>query len=132
MPRILIVDSDLNIGQQLQPILAAEGFDVLVAVSGQGAVAMAQMNKPSLILLDVQLPDADGFEVCRSLRTGGAHNTAGLRLAGRGLDRAPVPFGHRHHALAHIRAESATLPALHKLAVLSRRPCPETPVRRLP
>lgn len=52
--------------------------------------------------------------------------------AGPGLDSAPVPFGHRHHALAHIRAESATLPALHKLAVFSRRPCPETPVRRLP
>lgn len=72
MPRILIVDSDLNIAQQLQPILAAEGFEVLVAVSGQGAAAMAQLNRPSLILLDVQLPDVDGYEVCRSLRAAAA------------------------------------------------------------
>ncbi len=69
MPKILIVDSDLNIVQDLQPILAAEGFEVLIAVSGQGAVAMAQLNRPSLILLDIELPDADGYEVCRSLRS---------------------------------------------------------------
>ena len=68
MPKILIVDSDLNIVQDLQPILAAEGFDVLIAVSGQGAAAIAQLNRPSLVLLDVQLPDMDGYEVCRLLR----------------------------------------------------------------
>ena len=72
MPRILIVDSDLNIAQELQPILAAEGFEVLIAVSGQGAATMAQVNRPSLVLLDVQLPDVDGYEVCRLLRSGTA------------------------------------------------------------
>jgi pilus assembly protein CpaE len=68
VPKILIVDGDLDTAQELQPILAAEGFEILIAVSGQGAVGMAQLNRPSLVLLDVQLPDMDGYEVCRLLR----------------------------------------------------------------
>jgi len=69
LSRILIIDSDSNSTEQVKRILEAEDYEVLVAVTGQGGIARAQMKRPSLILLDTDLPDFDGYEVCRALRT---------------------------------------------------------------
>lgn len=68
MPKILIVDSDLNTVEQLQQLFAGEGYEVLTAVTGQGGMQLAHMHRPSLMLLEIALPDVDGYEVCRSLR----------------------------------------------------------------
>lgn len=67
-PKILIIDSDLNTVGQLQEILEAEGYDVLPVISGQAGIAQAQSHHPSLVLLEIDLPDMDGYRVCQALR----------------------------------------------------------------
>jgi DNA-binding response OmpR family regulator len=66
--RILIVDDDPTAVELMQYILRGEGFETFLAVSGAQGIAMAKEELPDLILLDVMLPEVDGFEVCRRLR----------------------------------------------------------------
>ncbi|GII65205.1 DNA-binding response regulator [Sphaerisporangium krabiense] len=71
--RLLIVEDDPNILELLAASLRFAGFDVDTAASGTNAVEAAQRRRPDLIVLDVMLPDMDGFDVVRRLRGGGAH-----------------------------------------------------------
>ncbi|GII88363.1 DNA-binding response regulator [Sphaerisporangium siamense] len=71
--RLLIVEDDPNILELLAASLRFAGFDVDTAASGTTAVEAAQRRRPDLIVLDVMLPDMDGFDVVRRLRGGGAH-----------------------------------------------------------
>jgi two-component system, OmpR family, alkaline phosphatase synthesis response regulator PhoP len=66
--RILVVDDDKDIRKLVESILIKEGFSTIGAESAGDAHKKIQAGKPDLILMDVQLPDRDGFEVCRSLR----------------------------------------------------------------
>lgn len=65
---ILCVDDDAHILDLLTYILEEAGFSIIVARTGQDALALAITRKPSLILLDLFLPDIPGEEVCRRLR----------------------------------------------------------------
>ncbi|MCW2881904.1 MAG: DNA-binding response regulator [Sphaerisporangium sp.] len=71
--RLLIVEDDPNILELLAASLRFAGFEVTPASSGAHAVEAAQRRRPDLIVLDVMLPDMDGFDVVRRLRGGGAH-----------------------------------------------------------
>src|SRR5690606_20065722 len=71
--RLLIVEDEPNILELLAASLRFAGFGVQTASSGLDAVAAAQRHRPDLIVLDVMLPDMDGFDVVRRLRSGGAH-----------------------------------------------------------
>jgi len=74
--RILVVDDEPDIADLLATGLRFVGFDVRVAHSGADALAVAAAYRPQLMLLDVMLPDIDGFELCRQLRR--AHDGAGV------------------------------------------------------
>ena len=66
--RILVVDdSPVNV-KLLEAKLTAEYYDVLPALSGREALALAEAESPDLILLDVMMPEMDGYETCRRLR----------------------------------------------------------------
>jgi class 3 adenylate cyclase/CheY-like chemotaxis protein len=66
--RILVVDdTPMNI-KILEAVLAPQGYEVLPAGSGQDALDRAIMNSPDLVLLDIVMPEMDGYEVCRRLR----------------------------------------------------------------
>jgi two-component system OmpR family response regulator len=69
--RILVVDDEENITYLLGTALRHFGFSVETAASGRDALTKGAEYKPDLILLDVMLPDLDGFEVCRRLRETG-------------------------------------------------------------
>ncbi|GLW97475.1 response regulator transcription factor [Microtetraspora sp. NBRC 16547] len=71
--RLLIVEDEPNILELLAASLRFAGFEVTTASSGGEAVAAAQRHRPDLIVLDVMLPDMDGFDIVRRLRSGGAH-----------------------------------------------------------
>ncbi|MEU8361334.1 response regulator transcription factor [Nonomuraea sp. NPDC048882] len=71
--RLLIVEDDPNILELLAASLRFAGFDVCTAKSGLDAVASVQRHRPDLVVLDVMLPDLDGFEIVRRLRGGGVH-----------------------------------------------------------
>jgi two-component system OmpR family response regulator len=77
-PRVLVVDDELNIAELVGTALSYEGFEVKLAHDGAGAIAAVQDFAPDLVVLDVMLPDLDGFEVQKRLRAGG--------------DRVPVLF----------------------------------------
>jgi two-component system, OmpR family, response regulator len=66
-PRILVVDDELNIAELISMALRYEGFDVETAGTGAEALAAFERFRPQLIVLDVMLPDFDGFEVARRL-----------------------------------------------------------------
>jgi two-component system alkaline phosphatase synthesis response regulator PhoP len=66
--RILIVEDERAVARGLEYGLTSEGFDVLLARTGQQALDLARREDPHLILLDIRLPDISGFDVCRQLR----------------------------------------------------------------
>src|SRR3954468_18668419 len=73
---ILIVDDHPSFLSAARSVLAAEGFDVVgVARDGESALREALRLSPEIVLLDVSLPDMDGFEVASRLRAAGASST---------------------------------------------------------
>jgi two-component system, OmpR family, response regulator len=71
IPRVLVVDDERNIRELVQVALKFHGFTVSTAANGSQAIRQAEATMPDLIVLDVMLPDFDGFEVCRRLRAAG-------------------------------------------------------------
>ncbi len=70
-PRVLVVDDEANITDLVATALRYEGFETAVAHSGRAALAAFESFRPDLIVLDVMLPDLDGFEVTRRLAADG-------------------------------------------------------------
>ena len=71
IPQVLVVDDELNIRELVQVALKFHGCSVTTAGSGREALRQAEATRPDLIVLDVMMPDMDGFEVCRRLRAAG-------------------------------------------------------------
>ena len=67
--RLLIVEDDYDISNMLHIFFTTQGFEVDIAPRGSAALEKTRHNLPHLIVLDIMLPDIDGFEVCRILRT---------------------------------------------------------------
>src|SRR5437016_9670552 len=65
--RVLVVDDEAGIVEFVATALRYEGFDVAVADDGRSALAQVTSFRPELVVLDVMLPDLDGFEVARRL-----------------------------------------------------------------
>ncbi|NKE72215.1 response regulator [Nitrospiraceae bacterium HYJII51-Mn-bac16s-1-B09] len=68
MPTVLVVDDTETNRYILEKILKTEGFQVISAENGAQTLARAAEERPDLILLDINMPDMDGFEVCRRLK----------------------------------------------------------------
>ncbi|MET0728948.1 MAG: response regulator transcription factor [Acidimicrobiales bacterium] len=77
-PRLLLVDDEENLRSMLEAALRHSGFDVHPVATGRAALDAVPEVHPDLIVLDVMLPDLDGFDVCKRLRSEG--------------DRTPVLF----------------------------------------
>ncbi len=65
---ILIADDEPNIVISIEFLLKREGYDVIVAQNGAEALARVRSEKPDLVILDVMMPQRNGFEVCQDLR----------------------------------------------------------------
>lgn len=86
--RILVVDDDLRLRDLLERYLAQQGFDVRGAANADGMRRELAVHYFDLIVLDLMLPDADGLELCRSLRADGV-TTPVIMLTAKGdeIDR---------------------------------------------
>lgn len=77
-PRVLIVEDDPDVAASLCEHLASQGVSVLHSATGSTVPKLVEQLQPNLVLLDLRLPDADGFDVCRRLMNGEA--TAGVPI----------------------------------------------------
>jgi two-component system response regulator MprA len=129
MKRILVVDDEGAIRGFLKRGLQYKGFDVLEASTGAEALRQLRLGSPDLVLLDVVLPDANGFDLCRSIREDGyvvlpiilltARDEVSDKIAGldEGADdyiTKPFDFA---ELLAHIRAALRRIEGVPHLAV---------------
>lgn len=113
--RILVVEDEPSIAESMQYALEVEGFEVHVAGTGREGVDQAQLFNPSLVLLDVMLPESSGLDVCRQIRASSdvpiimvsardaeADMVAGLELGAD--DYVTKPFSMRE-LVARVRAQ---------------------------
>ncbi len=66
--KILIVDDEVNILMSLEYLLRKKGYEVFIARNGSEALRIAEEEVPDLVLLDIMMPDVDGYEVCTKLK----------------------------------------------------------------
>ena len=90
--KVLIVDDAQMLVETIEYNLEKAGFATLTAFDGEAALSQSQQHRPDLIILDVMLPKASGWEVCRALQQDGAYKTAApiLMLTARGEESDKV------------------------------------------
>ena len=66
--KILIVDDDENIAELISLYLMKECFDTKIVSNGEDALSAFETYQPNLVLLDLMLPEVDGFDICRQVR----------------------------------------------------------------
>jgi PleD family two-component response regulator len=68
-PTILVVEDDVDVADMLNAYFRVQGYDVVAVNWGEDAVKACRTSRPDLVILDIRLPDIDGYEVARRLRT---------------------------------------------------------------
>lgn len=68
-PKILVVEDDLDVAEMLNAYFHVQGYDVLTVNWGEDGVRACQSDHPDLVILDIRLPDIDGYEVAKRLRS---------------------------------------------------------------
>ena len=66
--RILVIDDDASILKLVSNVLIEEGFSVITANCGEEGIKKVHRSKPNLVILDLRLPDMDGFQICQTLK----------------------------------------------------------------
>jgi DNA-binding response OmpR family regulator len=69
MPKVLIIDDEPFTVEMLQTFLQINGYEAIGALTGQDGIILTQVESPDIVLLDLMLPDIDGYDVCRRLRS---------------------------------------------------------------
>src|ERR1700753_1542909 len=84
----LVVEDDPNIVDLVRSNLAVRGFDTVVSTDGMRALQLLETEEPDIVLLDLMLPEADGFELCRQIRE--RSSVAVIVVSARGGERDKV------------------------------------------
>jgi two-component system response regulator MprA len=128
LPRVLVVEDDGDLRRLLRRGLEEEGFEVVQASTGSDAVSLAEFDPPSLLVVDIGLPDADGRDVVQAVRSHGVESPVLFltardqmvdRLAGfsaGGDDYLTKPFEFAE-LIARLRALLRRTPGLLPMAV---------------
>ena len=114
--RILVVDDDLAVRRSIDRALRLEGYEVVTVPSGGEALETLALSPPDALILDLQLPDLDGLQVCRQMRSAG-DDTPVLMLTARqeiddrvqGLDAGADDYLIKPFALAELLARLRAL-----------------------
>ena len=113
--KVLVVEDDMHIREGLTDILQSEGYECIQANNGESGIEQYKLNQPQLVLLDIMMPDKDGYSVCREIRQQNT-STAIIFISAKSeeIDRVlglelgaddyiMKPFG-KHEVIARIRA----------------------------
>lgn len=87
-PKILIVEDDLDVADMLNAYFRVQGYEVFTVNWGEDGVRAATTSRPDLIILDIRLPDIDGYEVARRVRSDRKTNTIPIIFLTEKRDRA--------------------------------------------
>ncbi len=68
MPKLLIIDDDAHLRESLAEVLDLDGFECHQAADAKEGLAAAQKLSPEVVIMDIQLPDSSGFQICQELR----------------------------------------------------------------
>lgn len=140
--RILVIEDEPNVSELVSLYLSREGFEVEVAADGRTGLQLFESRKPDLVVLDLLLPEIDGWEVCRQIRTQSQTPIIMLTARTDDLDRilglemgaddyVPKPFNPRE-LVARVRAvlRRVRAPQLQESESILRSPMLEVNRRR--
>ena len=116
--RILVVDDNRDIVELVQRVLRIEGHEVVIARDGLEALQQDLATQPDLVVLDVNLPVFDGWEVCRRIK---ARRTVPVLLLTVRSERADVEHSHKAGADAHLLKPFDIATFLEQIAIFSAR-----------
>ena len=119
MARILLVEDNADLAAGIEYNLKLEGYDVRVAGDGQSALTLATAWVPDLVLLDLMLPDMDGYQILQAIRATGS-TTPVIILSARG-EEADKVRGFRLDADQYVTKPFGVLELLERIAALLRR-----------
>jgi DNA-binding response OmpR family regulator len=94
--KILIVDDDIIVNDMISFLLQERGFDVVKAFDGYDGLIKAQNNQPDLIILDLKMPEMDGFEVCSKLKADDAQKGIPVIILTGNIDGAAHYKAHKY------------------------------------
>ena len=92
-PKILVVDDEADFCAIVSHILEKHGYEVVTAGNGEDGLARYASEKPDLVILDANLPDMDGFEICRRIRAHGPRPKTPILLCTVRSEVMPVTEG---------------------------------------
>jgi DNA-binding response OmpR family regulator len=117
--RLLLIEDNEDLAFGVRTALEFEGYEVVVAHDGATGLAAARQHQPALIVLDLMLPDTDGYTVLRDLRREGVHVPV-LILTARG-EEADVVLGFDSGADDYVTKPFSTAELLARIRALLRR-----------
>jgi two-component system alkaline phosphatase synthesis response regulator PhoP len=135
MPTLLIVDDDRNTREGYQMYLSAKGFKVLGLEGGVDALEFAKSSTPDLVILDLGLPDIDGWEVARRLKSDEhTRDIPIIAFSGRSMQHEQVSALRAGCDVYLVKpcAPARLLDAVHKLLGLDLQPSTEKEAQRDP
>lgn len=125
MRRLLLVEDNVDLAFGLRTTLEVEGYEVLHAETGREGLALAKSGAPDLVVLDLMLPEMNGYEVLRGLRRAGLEMPVLIMTAkGEEVDKVQ---GFRHGADDYVVKPVGVLEFLARVEALLRRSAPRRP-----
>lgn len=123
-PKILVVEDDRALSDALNYNLEKEGFEVALAFDGRTALNLARLAPPDVILLDIMLPQVDGLEVCRQLRTNPETKHAAIIMLTAKSEEADQLVGFSVGADDYVVKPFSVRVLLERVRALQRRKAP--------
>jgi two-component system, OmpR family, KDP operon response regulator KdpE len=125
----LVVEDDPNIVDLIRSNLSVRGFDTVVSVDGRKALQLLETEEPDIVLLDLMLPEVDGFDLCRQIRE--RSPVAIIVVSARGGERDKVTALHMG-ADDYMTKPFSIEELLARIAATLRRTRPAAPLEQVP
>ena len=123
-PRILLVDDERALVQLVSLRLESAGYDVVAAYDGQQGLDDVRQRRPALIILDVMLPEIDGYTVCKRLKQDPRYQTIPIILLTAKAQRQDERLGYTVGADAYLRKPCDSVTLLEQVRALLAAPLP--------
>lgn len=91
--KILIVDDEPNILLSLDFLMRKKGYEVLIARNGQEAMDLLELHQPDMIILDIMMPDIDGYQICQHIKSTPNHTHCKVLFLSAKSKESDVKYG---------------------------------------